>query len=251
MPAALMLAALGASAQQAGYPRFHSFLDATGTIGASQGTAALSAVFNRRIGKRGKWELGLGTRLTFYTGEKKDFITSGPAKYTRTFSTPFAIFFAGQREENFDTLQVQRPLTNAVNITINIGYHLSSRFYAGFNIDVIGATFGRTSSAEFYGIDGSGQQGNYTTLNARPTRFNLLLTGDHDKGTLNSEFFLKYQLSQRWAAKAVYQFIFIEYQSGFPLEQHIPNGPLNNRFRNKANTFGLGLSYDLFQKPTS
>jgi hypothetical protein len=99
---------------------------------------------------------------------------------------PFLIFFAGQKEENFDTLVVQRPLTNSINVTFNIGYNISPRWYAGFNIDVIGFTFGRKSSAVFTGINAStGEQGTFTEPESIPASFNLLLTGDHDLGSLN------------------------------------------------------------------
>ncbi|MBC7904695.1 MAG: hypothetical protein H7Y27_14820 [Gemmatimonadaceae bacterium] len=230
-------------AQGKGKP-LNSFMDLTATAGSAQGTVAYGLVINRKIGKAKKLEAGLGLRTTFYTGVKKDFITAGPARYTRTFTAPFAIFFAGQQEQHFDTLQVQRPLTVSFNLTINAGYHFTSRWYAGFNIDLIGFTGGRKSSSIFTGIT-KGQQGNFTVAETKPTAFNLLLTGDHDKGTLNSEFFLRYHLSGRFAVKAVYQFIFVEYRTPPGFQQEIPGGPLNDRFRNKANNFGIGITYDL------
>ncbi|MBC7828332.1 MAG: hypothetical protein H7122_11350 [Chitinophagaceae bacterium] len=213
------------------------FADITGTVGSSQGTFAASYVYNWKIGKQQKIEIGLGARWTTYLGTKKDFLTAGPAEKTRTSTTPFLIFFAGQQEQNFDTLTVQRPLTNSLNLTINLGYNLSRKWYAGFNIDLIGFSFGRKGS----GILTS----NGTTTNepnAKPSSFNVLLTGDHDKGTLNSEFFIKYQLDDRWALKAVYQFIFVEYET-VNRKQTFSDGSSNDRFRNKANNFGLGIAY--------
>ena len=217
----------------------NTFVDLTATGGSNQGTVAGSYVYNFRIGKNKKIEAGFGLRNTSYFGRKKDFITAGPARLTRTSTTPFLIFFAGQREENFDTLVVQRPFTNSLNATINLGYNINNKFYAGFNIDLIGFTLGSNASAVFKS-DGK----TTTEPTTKPHTFNLLLTGDHDYGTLNSEFFLKYKVADRWSVKAVYQFILIEYKTT-TLEQTASDGTVITRFRNKANNFGIGVSYDL------
>ena len=213
------------------------FVDITGTAGASQGTVAASYVYNWKIGKKKKIEVWLGTRFTTYFGTKRDFLTAGPAKKTRSSTTPFLIFFAGQEEQNFDTLTVQRPLTNSFNLSLNLGYNFSRKWYAGLNIDLIGFTFGRKGAGILIS-NGS------TTIdpNAKPAAFNLLLTGDHDKGTLNSEFFLKYKLDDRWALKVVYQFLFVEYETE-TRSQTFDDGSMNVRFRNKANNFGVGIAY--------
>jgi hypothetical protein len=227
---------MGLSLHSQELKRFNQFIDLTGTVGASQGTIAASYVHNWRLGKARRFEIGLGGRWTTYTGTRKDFITAGPAKYTRSFTVPFIIFFAGQREENFDTLNVQRPLTHSANLTANLGYHLSNKWYAGFNIDVIGLTFGRRTTGI---LTSNGVK--KTDNNVNPASGNVLLTGDHDRGSLNSEFFVKYAISERWQLKAVYQFLFVEYKTEL-VQQEIPGGPLNDRFRNKANNFGLGIA---------
>ena len=76
------------------------FIDLAGTVGSSQGTVAASYVYNWKLGRRKKIEIGIGGRWTTYFGSKKDFLTAGPAKYTRSFTVPFLIFFAGQEEQN-------------------------------------------------------------------------------------------------------------------------------------------------------
>ena len=78
--------------------------------------------------------------------------------------------------------------------------------------------------------------------NAKPVSLNALLTGDHDRGTLNSEFFVKYSFHKHWAAKVVYQFLFVEYETS-QTKQTFSDGSMNNRFRNKANNFGIGVAY--------
>jgi hypothetical protein len=215
------------------------FIDLSGTIGKDQGTVALSYVHNWRTGQKKKFELGVGGRWTTYFGTKKDFVTAGPASLTRTSTIPFLIVFSGLQEENIDTLNVQRPLVNAINASFNMGYHFTPKLYGGINIDVIGFTFGRKSSAVLT------SNGNLQTEpSAKPASFNLLLTGDHDKGSLNSEFFIRYQVADRFSIKALYQFVFVEYKTE-NVVQIAPDGTEIDRFRNKANNVGLGIVYHL------
>lgn len=234
----LLIIITGSFAQKKELPLFNQFADLTGTVGKDQGSVAGSYVHNWRLGQKRKFELGIGGRITGYFGTKKDYLTA-PAKLARTTTFPFIIVFAGQKEKNFDTLTVQRPLTTSVNFTANLGYHLSPHWYAGFNIDVIGFTFGKNTNAVFTsnGIT-------VTEPLAKPSPFNLLLTGDNDLGSLNSEFFLKYNINHRWAVRGVYQFLFSEYKTT-TVQQTAPDGTVNNRFRNKANNFGLGVSYSI------
>lgn len=233
----IFLSALIAQKESKGFTKW---VDAGVSAGQSQGAFSLSYNFAKKIGKKQKWEIGAGLRLTSYIGSKKDFITAGPAKYTRSFTLPFLIVFAGQNEVNFDTLTVQRPFTNSLNLQFNLGYHFSDKWYAGCNIDLIGGSFGRKGSAVF---TSNGQT--TTDPNVKPSPFNLLLTGDHDKGSLNSEFLLGYSINKKIRVKAFYQFIFIEYKSQSVL-QVFDDGITNNRFRNKANNLGIGLSYFIF-----
>ena len=225
-------------AQQKKLPVYNQFVDLAATAGKDQGAVAASYVYNWRLGQKRKFEIGIGGRFTSYFGTKKDFLTA-PAKLARTTTFPFVIVFAGQQEKNIDTLTVQRPQTNSVNVTANLGYHLSSRWYAGFNIDVIGFTFGKKTNAV---LTSNGVT--VTEPVAKPAAFNVLLTGDNDHGSLNSEFFLKYDLNNRWSVRGVYQFLFAEYKTT-TVKQIAPDGTINDRFRNKANNFGVGVSYKI------
>lgn len=216
--------------------RIHQYADLAVTAGASQGTAALSYVHNWKIGKKKNWEIGIGARLTSYFGTKKEYVTAGPARLTRSFTTPFLIFFAGQETQNWDTLTVQRPFTNSLNASINLGYQFNKKWSAGFNIDLIGFTVGRKTSGI---LTGNGITRNDPEV--KPSAFNLLLTGDHDLGSLNSEFFLAYKLNDKWSLRGIYQFYFSEYKTT-NLVQVASDGTIIDRFRNKANTFGIGIS---------
>lgn len=237
----MVLSSFVANAQQKINNSYNKFADFSGTVGNGQGTVAASYVYNWKFGfgKRKNWEAGFGARLTSSFGNNLQYITAGPARFTRTNTIPFLIVFAGQRTENWDTLTVQNSIVNSLNITANFGYNFSPRWSGGFNIDLTGVSFGKTSQAVFLsnGI-------NYNEPSAKPTAINLLLTGDHDRGSLNSEFFVKYKLDDKWAIRGIYQFLFTEYTTS-GIKQTLPDGSTVNRFRNKANNFGIGILYQL------
>lgn len=232
----LSLATSVAIAQTKTEKKTNRYADLAVTAGSSQGSVALSYVHNWKIGKKQKWEIGIGARLTNYFGTKREYITAGPARLTRSYTTPFLIFFADQRPENWDTLNVQRPFTTALNTSLNIGYHFNKKWAAGFNIDVVGFTFGRKTSGI---LTGNGVTRNDPQV--KPSAFNLLLTGDHDLGSLNSEFFLVYKLNDKWSLRGVYQFYFSEYKTT-NIVQVASDGTNIDRFRNKVNAFGIGIS---------
>lgn len=217
--------------------RINQFADLAGAVGSSRGTIALSYVHNWKLGKKQKWEAGLGARFTTAFGTKQEY-TTAPARLARSTTIPFVIVFAGQETQNWDTLTVQRPLINSVNISANFGYNFNSQLSLGFNIDLIGFTFGRKTSAI---LTSNGVT--TTEMISKPAAFNVLLTGDLDYGNLNSEFFFKYKINNRWGIRAVYQFYFSEYKTT-TIKQIAPDGTEVDRFRQKGNNFGAGVSYN-------
>lgn len=229
-----MLLVIGIGSVQA-QSRIRPSFDFTLAAGSSQATVSVAGWQHWQLGKKKRLEIGVGPRLSFYTGTKKDFWTA-PAKIARGSSTPFLVVFSSQETKNWDTLTVQRPLIFSLNAAIQVAHQIGKRFRAGVNIDLVGFSVGRTTPAVFTS-DGTRQ-----TTEASPVPFNLLLTGDLDKGSLNSEFFLQYKLTENWKLRAVYQFYFAEYQTNTKIQQ-LPEP--NNRFRNKANLLGLGVSYSL------
>ncbi len=218
-------------AQQKLRPSF----DLTVAAGSSQGILSLGAWHHWKFGKKQRLEIGLGPRISAYSGSKKDFWTA-PASISRGSTTPFLVVFSSQETQHWDTLTVQRPLVVSFNAAIQLAYRISPKFRVGVNIDLIGLSVGRNSPAIFT-TDGQQQ-----SVEAKPLSLNLLLTGDLDKGSLNSEFFLTYQLNDKWGLRGIYQFYFAEYQTRVDI-QEVPEP--NDRFRNKANLLGLGLTYSL------
>ncbi len=232
----IILSGFSCFAQHKTGNRINQFSDLAAATGSSRATVAVSYVHNWKLGKKQKWEAGLGARLTAFFGTKQEH-TTAPAKLARGTTVPFIVAFAPQKTENWDTLTVQRPLVSSLNISANFGYNFNTTWSAGFNIDLIGLALGRKTSAI---LTSNGIT--RTEPAAKPASFNVLLTGDLDYGNLNSEFFVKYRLNNRWAVRAIYQFYFSEYKTT-TIKQIAPDGTEVDRFRQKQNNFGVGASY--------
>ncbi len=236
----LIVAILGivvtTNAQQTEARTTNQFLDFTTAIGKKQASVALSYVHNWKLFKKQKWEAGIGARFTAYAGSGKYYSTA-PAKLTSGKTGP-AVFFADDIVQNLDSVFFPKAQINALNVSLNFGYHFSPKFSLGFNIDAIGFSFGGNKS-------GTHINGNTTKpTTAKPTAFNLLLVSDNDLGSLNSELFAKYHFNKKWSAKAGLGFWFAEYKTATQV-QTTPDGQKNDRFRNKVFAVALGVAYQL------
>ncbi len=212
------------------------FADLTLGIGASQVTGSLSYVHNWKLGKRKKWELGLGVRYSGYFGTNLYYRTA-PAKLTSGKTDP-TVLFTDDIEENIDSVLFPKSQVNSFNISLNIGYNFTKRFSAGLNIDLAGFTVGKKQDGIYYG-------NNFATgvpVTAKPTGFNLLLISDNDKGSLNSELFGRYTWNDSWGVKLGIQFYFAEFTTDTKV-QTTPGGDVNDRFRKKMLGAGLGVTY--------
>jgi hypothetical protein len=203
-------------------------------FGKSQG--ALSAAYNHDwfIGKKKKFVIGLGGRFSGYVAQNQYYVTA-PAKLT-SGSTGLGVIFKENIEANMDSFLISNPAVFAINAFVNIGYRINEKLAVGFNIDAIGFSFGGEKSGNYI----NGSQGQVS--NARPTSFNALLTSDNDLGSLNSELYAKYKISDRWSIRGGLQFLFTEYTTTTEVQQ-IPEP--NDRFRNKSLMFMVGTSFNL------
>ena len=226
-------------AQKTKASNIDQFVDVAATFGNSQQSFAESYVYNWQFGKKKKWEFGTGFRATSTFGTNLNYTTAGPSRLTRGTDIPFLVVASSQKTENWDTLTIHNPFTTSLNLSFNLGYNFTKRLFGGCNIDVVGFTVGKHTSATLTDKGKSIKE-----PIAKPTAFNLLLTGDNDLGSLNSEFFLKYRLSNHFSLRTVYQFLFTEYRTT-SIHQTTSDGTEINRFRNKANNFGIGVSYNL------
>lgn len=208
------------------------YADATLAVGDMEGTLSLSYYRSWMLGAKRKFEIGLGGRFTTYIARNQYYVTA-PARLTSGSTGP-GVLFKENIEENMDTFLIKSPQVNALNIAVNLGYHFSQKFMAGFNIDLIGFSFGGSTRGNY--INGIyGQMGD-----GSPTSFNVLLISDNDRGTLNSEFYGKYFFNDTWGLKGGVQFLFTEYTTDEKLQQ-FPEP--NDRFRNKSLMICLGATY--------
>jgi hypothetical protein len=195
-----------------------------GELSLSAGNA-ISGSFNWShlygFGSRNQFRVGYGVRYSTVFGSDLDYITA-PAKLT-------------SEEANLDTFQVASPMFHAINLGIYLQYDITPKFHVGFNIDAIGLSFGPSKTGKFTSDRLPGKPS--TNLEAKPTGLNVLLVGDNDIGTLNSELFVRYQFNEHWGVKGGLTYVFTEYTT--------TTKPVldNDRFRNKAMLGMLGFSY--------
>lgn len=209
----------------------------TAAIGSSEFSTALAYQHLWKPGKKGKFGIGTGIRLTNYFGTNK-YYTTAPAKLTSGKTGP-GVFFSDDIPQNIDSVLFKKGQINALNIAINFGYNIYKKISLGFNIDAIGFTVGGNKKGSYLGNNGAG-----SATTAKPTGFNLLLISDNDLGSLNSEFYGLYKFNKKWGAKIGFQFLFTEYTTATKI-QTTPDGQKNDRFRNKSSGISFGITHQL------
>jgi hypothetical protein len=224
-----VLSSLAADAQA--LQRRETFAELSLAGGSYRGSVSLPFIHQWRLGVNRKFGVGIGLRATGFLGANLNYITA-PSKITSGSTSPL-ILFKENIEANLDTLLIQSPQANFVNVMINLDYKVSQKFMVGFSIDAVGYSFGATQRSNFM----SNNRGRI--IDANPTKFNILLISDNDRGSLNSELYLKYLVNDKWSLKAAGQFLFTEYTTVEPV-QEFPEK--NDRFRNKALLFGVGIT---------
>lgn len=230
----LVLSVIASASLQAQNGKTVQHFDLTGSVGSGQGTAAFAYIYNWQLGKKGKFEIGTGARFTSYFGSNQYYVTA-PAKITSGQTGP-QVLFIENINDNLDSVLFKSAQVNVLNITVNLGYNITPKLYAGFNIDAIGFSFGGTKDTRYFNGNSS------APVTAKPAGFNILLVSDNDRGSLNSEFLLRYKLNKLWGIKAGYQFLFTEYRTSTKV-QTFPEP--NDRFRNKTSAFLLGVTWHL------
>ena len=208
-----------------GITRVSSRADLSGAIGAGVSSASLGFTRTHGLLKSHKLRLGYGLRFSSMYGNDLNY-TTAPAKLIV--------------DDKVDTLNIGEPISIGLNAVIHIGYQITPKIYAGFNIDAVGLGFGATNKASFRARDPLSTAPK--TVTSRPTAYNLLLVGDNDIGYLKSEFTLGYAISDKLLVRAGYDFTFSEYTTEVKLDD------ANDRFRYKASMFFIGVSYNLESK---
>lgn len=171
------------------------------------------------LGKTEKFSISPGIRVSSHWIRNGDF-TTAPAHLA-------------SKNELVDTLRIDQGYLVSVNLAIDFRYQLAQKWALGFNIDFAGITLGNEISSKINSTFGT-----FFPL-AKPTSGNLLLVDNRDIGTLYSEFYLQYQLSQKVSLKSGLCHVFTEYSTD---KKYIP-GIDNNRYRSKHNGLMVGLVY--------
>ena len=187
--------------------RHATVLDLTGATGPTQNYASAAAWRLWGLDAGGRFQVGLGLRASHY--------------------------FAGSSLLDNQTtaggagIQVWDPRLTALNAAFHVRARVAGPVRLGFNLDVLGASFGPARSLEAPGL-GAGAQAQVS-----PVRGNLLLGGTRDRGSLNSEFYAAVALPQGLSLRVGWSHIVTAYAT---------DADRYRRFRNLA---ALGVSYQL------
>jgi long-subunit fatty acid transport protein len=209
-----------ANAQKSNNQKTQQLADLSFGFGSKQGSVVAGYFYNWNLGKNRKFFIGTGARFNTFYGTGVNF-TSAPSN------------LAGDKLKE-DTLFAPKPNIFSFNILINLGYNITPKLQAGFSIDAIGASFGPEGTPSFI------SNGFATSTKAKPTSFNALLIGNNDRGSLNSEFYARYKITEKFGVKLAYQYLFNELTTNTKV-QTTPEA--NDRFRSKASLVNIGFSY--------
>ena len=201
-------------------------IDLSFGFGSKAQTIALGINRLHHIGKKEKLSLGYGLRYTGYSGKDNEFITAAAEVSEGNLFKP-------QNEAKLDTLTMDGNV-GSINAAVYINYALNDKWNIQFNIDAIGFSFGGEKTGTFMAETQNASQSN---VKAKPSGTNLLLTGDYDRGSLNSEFFVGYNLKEKHRLKLGLSFVFNEYTTSNTLTFN------NDRFRVKNLMPMLGYNY--------
>ncbi|MDX2189423.1 MAG: hypothetical protein SFY32_06150 [Bacteroidota bacterium] len=220
------------------YP-FQNIFEFNIAVGASQMCQSNSWTIFKELDKKKNFRIGFGLRESMYFGFGDINYYTAPAKHTSGEEGP-QVIFKDNIISNIDTIKVHNPTVGMCNIHAVIQYTFFKKLDLGFNIDLVGFSFGAKTNNQYR--PNLAVSGNNRSIEAsNPTIFNLLLVSDNDLGSLNSEFYARYWINQKWAVKAMYTFMFTEYTTTNKLRLD------NDRFRNKSSMIGLGISCCIFR----
>lgn len=199
------------------------------------------------VGERKVFSFGWTMRLGAFYGDNLNYYTA-PARLTRG-KTGFGALSGPLINSNIDTVRfnyvTMTSLNAGVRAQVNLGW-----VELGASADVLGLTLGRRRTARYRSSTGAFEVDSVTTRpfagadvfqRAYPSRLNLRLLGDNDRGTLSTEVYARVRINQRFAIKAGYQWL--------TTEVTVQNRDVvadNNRFRNRAGLAYLALTLPIF-----
>ncbi|GAB2576486.1 hypothetical protein GCM10027190_27740 [Spirosoma areae] len=208
--------------------------------GATKGsltTVALSINRLHGLGQSRRFRVGYGLRLTSAFGRTTDYRTA-PSDLVKGEGRGSVLgLLSKDLDEHIDTLRLPKTQGHSVNVSFNLEYAVSRRVELGFNIDVIGFTFGPKQSGTFIANSPVRSSLSGTVQEATLTPFNILLGDKSDRGSLNSEGYIRYRLNPRFSLRTGLSFQFNEYTTNHRLTFE------NDRFRSSNLRVLLAAGY--------
>jgi hypothetical protein len=194
-----------------------SFYDASIGANGNDNAASLAYGNNWSLGKRQQWQLGFGARYTGYLGKQKNYQSAIPGYY--------------RNNEKMDTILVAKPQQNNIALFVNATYRIKQKFELGFNIDVIGASFGASQNAQF--ISNKIETPAQVTTNS----ITALLVEANDIGMIKAEYYVAYWAKPKWMIRFGVIDLYSEYKTATELQVG------NTRYRGASYMPFLSLRY--------
>ncbi len=186
--------------------------------GATSMTLGFSHLYG--FGSSRRFKLGYGVRLSSFFGSDREFTAAPPDLAS---------------EDNPQIFTPESSQTNAINLGIYTDYSITENVLIGFNIDLVGFSFGAEKEGGVV-VEPALTPASFPDT-AKPTSFNALLIGDNDLGTLNSEFWIGYRIASNVMVRGAFSYLFTEYTTEEKYQDD------NDRFRYKAAQGAVGISY--------
>ena len=169
------------------------------------------------LGKHKQWRVGGGVRFSSYQGSNGNYLSASPK-------------FSGKSELT-DTLSLLTAQQNNLAILVAASYRIKNKFELGFNIDLVGYSFGATQNATFI----SNKIATPTSASANaPT---ALLVGPNDLGMIRAEFTLGYWVSDKTLLRIGLTSLNTEYKTATELQTD------NSRFRRNSQLPFIAVTY--------
>ena len=195
-------------------------VDVAGGLDSSRFTGAFSwnhfyGIFDQRL------RIGLGARFASFFG-------SGAIPYTTADASLI-------RANKVNTLTVTDPQAYSLNAQFLIRFRAVAKLELGFDIDLVGLAFGPSRTGNYAATDPrfAGAQP------ASVSGFDLLLGGKPDRGQLDSEFYLAWWFTEKWAVRAGLS----HFASSYTTDNKLDNGA--DRYRASQNLGFLAMSWRL------
>ncbi len=148
-------------------------------------------MYSQRLvfGKNQMFAVGSGLRMTYFSEKDKPFVGV---------------------EKQFSTTSIRvfpRASMTAFNIPLIAEYN-GKKIIAGFNIDLIGLTFGKKRDS----LSVKGFIGRTDSLSVKPTTLNFLMGS---QGTTNNEVYVGFKLQEEIIIRAGLSFLFTRYDARY------------------------------------